>query len=67
MSVFIEEQPKTESEAYQNLLDAIQRNINRTLSEDELHEAARNLIDFYKTVMEMHRQMQERNAHEEYR
>jgi len=60
MSDHFETPPKDAEEAYAKLLRTIQKHVEYPLSEDELHAAARNLIEFFKAAMEMHRQFVER-------
>lgn len=46
-----------EKESYQRLIASIQRHAPHPLSQAELTAAARNLIVFYKTLLEIHRQV----------
>lgn len=55
-----------EDVAFQKIIAAIQRNSKRKMSDDELREAARNLISFYKLIVEIHRQNQKDKSHAKY-
>lgn len=55
MTDHFEEPPMKENEAYQRLIDAIQKHTPYPLSDEEKHEAARNLIAYHRTLLEMHR------------
>ncbi len=55
-----------EDAAFQKIVAAIQRNSKRKMSDSELREAARNLISFYKLIVEIHRRNLKDKSHAKY-
>lgn len=46
-------------DTYQELVAAIRKSVKEPMTDEEAHEAARNLIGFGRTLLEIHRQMRQ--------
>jgi hypothetical protein len=53
----VKEDPRTADELYQDVVYQIQRMYNFQLTDTEAHEAARNVLGFFQTVIEIRTRM----------
>ena len=56
--------PYDTSKSYQKIVDLIMKQSNETILEPEAHEAARNLIGFCRTLLDIHAQLTHNKGHE---
>lgn len=54
------------SDSFQKLTEAIQRNADYPMTEKEKKEAARNLIAFFKTLLEIQQRIMENQKHDKH-
>lgn len=55
-----------ETESYQHLIESIRHHYGDKLTDAELNEAARNLITFFKTMLEIKRKLVNNNIHDKH-
>lgn len=55
-----------ETESYQRLIESIRHHSDNRLTDAELNEAARNLITFFKAMLEVKRKLIENNIHDKH-
>lgn len=51
-------------ESFNRVVEAIRKNTNRTLSEPEAQEAARNLVGFCRTMLAIHAELNQNQEHD---
>lgn len=54
------------SRAYQNVVKAVRKTVKRPLTDEEAHEAARNMIEFYRLSLAIHRRMTQDSKHDKH-